>query len=49
MTKSSSADDVKLMSSYQSLRTTLLGKQYRRGARLTVDKNKNWVEVSSWQ
>jgi hypothetical protein len=28
---------------------TLLGKRYKRGARLTVDKNKNWVEVSSWQ
>ena len=23
-------------------------KRYKRGARLTVDKNRNWVEVSSW-
>ena len=23
-------------------------KRYKRGARLTVDKNNNWVEVSSW-
>jgi hypothetical protein len=28
---------------------TLEGKRYKRGARLTVDKKKNWVEVSSWQ
>ena len=27
---------------------TLEGKRYKRGARLTVDKNKNWIEVSSW-
>lgn len=26
----------------------LEGKEYRRGARLTVDKRKNWVEVSGW-
>lgn len=24
-------------------------KRYKRGARLTVDKSNNWVEVSSWQ
>jgi hypothetical protein len=23
-------------------------KRYKRGARLTVDKNNNWIEVSSW-
>jgi len=27
---------------------TLDGKRYKRGARLTVDKDKKWVEVSSW-
>lgn len=27
---------------------TLEGKRYDRGTRLTVDKNKNWVAVSSW-
>jgi hypothetical protein len=27
----------------------LEGKRYKRGARLTVDKSNNWVEVSSWQ
>lgn len=28
---------------------TLEGKRYKRGARLTVDKTKNWIEVSGWQ
>jgi hypothetical protein len=27
----------------------LENKRYKRGARLTVDKSNNWVEVSSWQ
>jgi hypothetical protein len=27
---------------------TLEGKRYKRGTRLTVDKNNNWVEVASW-
>lgn len=27
---------------------TLQGKRYERGTRLTVDKSKNWVAVSSW-
>jgi hypothetical protein len=27
---------------------TLEGKHYKRGTRLTVDKNNNWIEVSSW-
>ena len=28
---------------------TLEGKRYKRGAGLTVDKNNNWIEVSSWR
>jgi len=28
---------------------TLEGRRYRRGAQLTVDKNDNWIEVSSWE